>query len=317
MPRRAIRALAAVLLTACAGAAGGPRDGTLAQPTALAITTSAPPTKVEVTASAYGRVVISTDPGTPCTVRIHIGAPKYGDLPPPAVDGTADAAGALTVSYPTPHLPATTGWHEVTCGTGTANADFSIPSTPVTATHFTARIRVVAIDEQITGVTSRSDPALVPLRDNDVAALQRSLAADWSVATRGLSTLELVAAAPADIVLTVVAARDTPVMVTASDGSQGIFLYVAEQRTTFSGDNFVAVALHELGHLWCCNGPGSDGSGHWATPVADPLLGGVDRYGLMNHPVQCYLIGAIESCPNRFSDRELRTMGFDRIPPPR
>jgi len=317
MPRRAVHALAAVLLTACAGAAAGPRDGTIARPTALAITTAAPPTTVVVTASAYGRVVIGTDPGTPCTVRIHIGAPKYGDLPPPAVAGTADAAGALTVTYPMPHLPASAGWHEVTCGTGAANADFTIPDRPITATHFTARIRVAAIDDQITGVTTRMDPALVALRDGDVAALRRSLAADWLVATRGLSTLELVTAAPADVVLTVLAARDTPVMVTAADGSQGIFLYVAEERTIFSSDNFVAVALHELGHLWCCNGPGSDGSGHWATPLADPLLGGVDRYGLMNHPVQCYRIGAIESCPNRFSDRELRTMGFDRIPPPR
>jgi len=317
MPRLAARAMGAVLLAACVGATGTPRDGTVPQPTAFAVTTSAPPTRVEVTASAYGRVVIGTDPGTPCTVRIHVAAPKYGDLPPLTVDGTADAAGALTVTYPMPHLPPTAGWHEVSCGTGTANADFTVPAAPITATHFTARIRVAAIDEQITGVTTRMDPALVALRDSDVAALRRSIVSDWSIATRGLSTLELVAAAPADIVLTVLAARDTPVMVTAADGSQGIFLYVAEQRTTFSGDNFVAVALHELGHLWCCNGPGSDGSGHWATPVADPLLSGVDRYGLMNHPVQCYLIGAIESCPNRFSDRELRTMGFDRIPPPR
>jgi len=37
----------------------------------------------------------------------------------------------------------------------------------------------------------------------------------------------------------------------------------------------------------------------------------------MNHPVSCIVFAVgVESCPNRFSDRELRTMGFTQIPPP-
>lgn len=160
--------------------------------------------------------------------------------------------------------------------------------------------------------------ALVPSRDVDVSTLQRTLVSEWAVATRGLSTLDLVTTATADIVITVLAARDTSVHLTDGDGSQAIFLYVADPTAgTFSPDNFVAVALHELGHIWCCHGPEASADGHWAQAVADPLLQGVDRFGLMNHPVSCVVFAAgVESCPNRFSERDLRAMGFTQIPPP-
>jgi cell division protein FtsB len=96
-----------------------------------------------------------------------------------------------------------------------------------------------------------------------------------------------------------------------------IFLFPADDGGILSADNFVAVALHELGHIWCCFGPEASADGHWAQAIADPLLQGVDRFGLMNHPVSCIVFAAgVESCPNRFSDRELRTMGFTLIPPP-
>ena len=36
----------------------------------------------------------------------------------------------------------------------------------------------------------------------------------------------------------------------------------------------------------------------------------------MTHPVTCLVGPGFESCPNRFSDRELRTMGFTEIPAP-
>jgi len=96
-----------------------------------------------------------------------------------------------------------------------------------------------------------------------------------------------------------------------------IFLFPAADATVLSPDNFVAVALHELGHIWCCSGPDASPDGHWAQPIADPLLQGIDRFGLMNHPVSCIVFAAgIESCPNRFSERDLRAMGFTQIPPP-
>jgi len=172
--------------------------------------------------------------------------------------------------------------------------------------------------EQIEGVTARPEPSLAAARDRDVDALTKTLVTEWSTATRGLSRVELVAAAPADIVLTVVAARTNSYLSRWSgDGSMAIFLFPAADATVLSPDNFVAVALHELGHIWCCSGPDASPDGHWAQPIADPLLQGIDRFGLMNHPVSCIVFAAgIESCPNRFSERDLRAMGCTQIPPP-
>jgi hypothetical protein len=308
-------ALIGLLLVACSSAATGPTPSTTASPTtATAQSAGASTTPVAVTESAYGRIAVRTAAGSRCTVGIHIGPPTYGDLPPTSVEGTADAGGALTLTYPAPHLPGGTGRHEVACGTSTASVDFAIPAA-IPAARFSARIRAPEVNEQVPGATARLEAALVPRRDLAVEALQRSLALEWNAATRGLSTLELVTTATADMVITVLPGRSTSVHVTHGDGSQAIFLYVADPSGVLTTDNIVAVALHELGHIWCCRGADSL-DGHWATAVADPLLQGVDRFGLMNHPVQCIVFGSIQSCPNRFSERDLRAMGFTRIPPP-
>ena len=310
-------ALIGLLLVACARTTAGPAGPT-------AVTTDPPPApsatgspiQVAVTDSTYGRIAIRTLAGTRCSVSIHIGPPEYGDLPPTSVEGTADAGGGLTLTYPAPHLPGGTGRHEVSCGTGTASADFPIP-TSIAASRFSVRIRVPAITEQIPGATARPEASLVPPRDLDVAALKGSLVSEWTKATRGLSTLDLVSTATADMVITILPARGTSVHVSAGDGSQAIFLYVSDGSGVFTSDNLVAVTLHELGHIWCCHGPDASTDGHWAQAITDPLLQGVDAFGLMNHPVKCtFFAGGIESCPNRFSDRELRTMGFTQIPPP-
>lgn len=315
-------ALVGVVLAACASSATTPRA---TSPT----TTSAGPTfaqptltPVSISDSAYGRVVARTAPGIRCAVEVHVGPPRFGDVPPASLDATADAFGALTVTYPTPTLPKQTARYVITCGSGTtagtAGADFAIAGYPIPATHFTARIRVAAVDEQIDGVTARPDPSLSAARDRDVELLTRTLVTEWTAATRGLSALELVTNAPADIVLTVVTARTNSYLSQSpGDGSMAIFLFPADDRGTLSADNFVAIALHELGHIWCCTGPDASADGHWAQAIADPLLQGVDRFGLMNHPVSCIVFAAgVESCPNRFSDRELRTMGFTQIPRP-
>jgi len=104
---------------------------------------------------------------------------------------------------------------------------------------------------------------------------------------------------------------------TTSDDSQDIVIYVSDQvlgRRTV--ENNVAVALHELGHIWCCHGPDANDSGHWVTKQASPGLYGVDKYGLMTDPVTCVSFGAVLSCPNRFSDREMVALGFTNFPPP-
>jgi len=310
-------AVIGLLLVACARSAAGPAGPT-------AITTNAPETppaaasaiQVTVTDSTYGRVAIRTQAGARCVAGIHVGPPEYGDLPPTSVEGTADQSGGLTLTYPAPHLPGGTGRHEVTCGTGTASADFAIPAA-IAAKRFSVRIRVPAIAEQIPGTTARLETALMPPRDLDVAALKTSLVTEWANATRGLSTLDLISAATADMVITILPARGTSVHISAGDGSQAIFLYVSDGSGVFTSDNLVAVTLHELGHIWCCHGPDASSDGHWAQAIADPLLQGVDAFGLMNHPVKCtFFAGGIESCPNRFSERELRTMGFTQIPAP-
>ena len=312
-----------VVLAACATSANGPRASGSVAATNAAPTVAQPTlTPVSISESTYGHVVARTAPGAHCAIQVHVGPPQFGDTPPASMDATADATGSVAASYPAPALPKQTARYVLTCGAGatagTAGADFPIAGYPIPARHFTARIKVAGVNDQIDGVTARPDPSLSAARDRDVDLLTRTLVTEWTTATRGLSTLDLVANAPADIVLTVVTARTNSYLTrSAADGSMAIFLFPADDGSILSADNFVAVALHELGHIWCCFGPDASADGHWAQPIADPLLQGVDRFGLMNHPVSCIVFAAgVESCPNRFSDRELRTMGFTQIPPP-
>jgi hypothetical protein len=123
-------------------------------------------------------------------------------------------------------------------------------------------------------------------------------------------------ASSADIVVYVVPAKGTSVHLRATDGSQRVLVYAMDEFGKVSAENSVAVALHELGHIWCCFGSGAGPDGHWLEKIPDPLLQGVDQYGLMTHPVTCLVGRGFESCPNRFSERELRTMGFTEIPAP-
>ena len=316
-------ALIGVVLASCSGSAAVPRatPASTASAPSGATLAQATPTAVSITEGTYGRLVARTTPGARCAIEVHVGPPRFGDVPPASLDAVADSFGSVVVLYPAPTLPKQTARYVVTCGAGatagTAGADFAITGYPIPAPRFTARIRVAGVNEQIEGVAARPDPALATARDRDVDVLARTLVAEWSAATRGLSTLSLVSSAPADIVLTVVTARASSYLSQSQDGSMAIFLFPADDRTILSADNFVAVALHELGHIWCCSGPEASPDGHWAVAIADPLLQGIDRFGLMNHPVSCIDFGGgVESCPNRFSERELRTMGFAQIPPP-
>jgi hypothetical protein len=167
----------------------------------------------------------------------------------------------------------------------------------------------------LAGVTTRLEPSLVAPRDADVARMTATLENEWRLATRGLGALKLVESS-ADIVIYVLPGKGTSLHVLAADGSQRVLVYAVDEFGTVSAENSVAVALHELGHIWCCFGPDAGPDGHWLQKIPDPLLKGVDQYGLMTHPVTCLVGRGFESCPNRFSERELRTMGFTEIPPP-
>lgn len=307
--------LAALLLSAsCAGAT---TDGATSAPDATA-SAALEAELIKVGASSYGSLSLVTAPGARCTVQVTAPLGKLADGPPGSVTAQADAAGQLLLTYVAPRVPAGTGTHTVTCsgerGTSSVNASFTVPSGMLSATRFTARITAspVPTDEK----SVREDPTLVPLRDAAVTKLNSSLRAAWKDATRGLSQLDL-APGSADIVVKVVAAKAQSVHRTAPDSSEDVLIYVADQSgRPYALENVVAVTLHELGHIWCCRGAGTV-DGHWTTQEESPGLLGVDRFGLMNHPVNCLVVpSGFLSCPNHFSDRELRTMGYEQPPPP-
>lgn len=168
--------------------------------------------------------------------------------------------------------------------------------------------------------TFSSVPALVALRDASLMKMKSTLAIEWKNATRGLGGLQVVEQS-SDITIFVVAAHGTPVHRQGPDDSQDVIVFVEDALGQQSVENNVAAALHELGHIWCCYGPGTYPSpekerGHWLTNELSPGLYGVDKFGLMTDPVTCIPFGSILSCPNRFSDREMRALGFTTFPPP-
>jgi hypothetical protein len=113
----------------------------------------------------------------------------------------------------------------------------------------------------------------------------------------------------------VLAGRGTSVNRLGADGSEDIVFFVSGEFGPKTVENVIATTLHELGHIWCCRGAEADDGGHWKEKLRDPGLYGVDKYGLMTDPVTCVSFGAVISCPNRFSDREMRALGFASFPP--
>lgn len=282
--------------------------------TVYATTTSAP---LAVTESTYGTVGLRTAAGVSCRVEVSVNAGAFGDPPRSPLQGQADAAGALRMTYATPRLPPGRGLHHVSCGEGprraSQTAPFDVPDRAVSAAAMSVRVAAPAPGgERIPGNVAFVS-VLTDVRDRAIARLRTSLATEWRDATRGLGGISVVDES-ADVVVKVLPAAGTSVHRTAADGSEDVLLYVADDRGAIDLDNLVAIALHELGHVWCCRGPGTT-DGHWNVPEASDTLTGLDRFGLMNHPVMCATLrSGILSCPNRFSDRELRTMGFTSIP---
>jgi len=274
---------------------------------------------IAVVASTYGSFQIKTQPLDSCELAIKVDPGSIGDGPPKTLSAKADLNGVAAWTYPTPLIPAGHGRHEVSCsgerGRSDSWSEFTVIARSLDAKGFTTRIEAVDPITGISGVTTRLDPSLVPARDADIARMTATLQNEWKLATRGLGALTLVASS-ADLVVYVVPGKGTSVHMLAADGSQRVLVYAVDEFGTVSAENSVAVALHELGHIWCCFGAGAGTDGHWLEKIPDPLLQGVDQYGLMTHPVTCLVGRGLESCPNRFSERELRTMGFTQIPAP-
>jgi hypothetical protein len=269
--------------------------------------------------SGYGTLEIRTKPLDSCDVAIKVDAGTFGDGPPKTLVGRADANGTVSWTYSAPLIPAGHGRHEVTCtgadGARSVGAEFEVALKRLTAKGFTARVQGVDPTTGLGGLSGKLEPSLVAARDASVARLNEILVKEWSAATRGLGAVKLVPAS-ADIVIYVVPGRSNSLHLTSPDGSQRILLYTVDDYGPVSTENAVAAALHELGHIWCCRGPDAGPDGHWLEPIADPLLQGVDRFGLMTHPVTCLVFPGFTTCPNRFSERELRAMGFANIPAP-
>jgi hypothetical protein len=311
--------LAGFVISACAPTAAAPGAPTAARDPAATLAPTASPIPLTISSSRYGAIDIQTLPGDSCDVGIKVWPGTFGDGPPKSLTGKADATGVLAWTYPAPLVPAQTGRHEVTCtgalGTRSTFAQFDISLKTVDARGFTARVQAVDPIAGLDGLTTRLEPSLVAARDASVARLNDTLVKEWSAATRGLGAVRLVASS-ADIVIYVVPGRNTSLHLTSPDGSQRILLFMSDDLGPVSTDNSVAVALHELGHIWCCRGADAGPDGHWLQQIADPLLQGVDRFGLMTHPVTCLVFPGFVTCPNRFSERELLTMGFADVPAP-
>ncbi len=306
-------AVAAVACTAPAVPVAAPST----PPATVRPTTTPVPTpalSITVTDAAYGRLVLSSRAGADCDVVINMVPGRLGDRPPERTTAAVGPSGVFVWSYATPPQPRQRAAYAIACRAGDerviATAPFEITDREPRAAAFTARVIIADPPSDV-----RGDPALVPLRDTAAAQIRSALAREWSAATRGLGTLQVIEG-PAEVLIKVVAARSSSVHERAGDGSQEIRVFVASPGGPESTENLVAIALHEIGHIWCCSGEGSEPGGHWATAAADPELQGVDRFGLMNHPVSCLTFGTVVSCPNRFSRRDLTAFGFTNIPSP-
>lgn len=312
--------VAGLVASACAPAASAAApDRSPDGGTTTTIAPTASPVPLSVASSSYGALEIKTLPGDSCDVAIKVEPGDFGDGPPKTLAGKADATGTVSLMYAAPLVPVGNGRHEVTCtgalGARTTWSQFDIGLKSLDAKGFTARIQGVDPVAGLDGLTTKLEPSLVAARDASVARLNATLVKEWSAATRGLGAVKLVASS-ADIVIYVVPGRSNSLHLTSADGSQRILVFMVDDLGPVSTENSVAVALHELGHIWCCHGADAGTDGHWLTSVADPLLQGVDRFGLMTHPVTCLVFPGFVTCPNRFSERELHAMGFAQVPPP-
>ena len=139
------------------------------------------------------------------------------------------------------------------------------------------------------------------LRDSVAAALP----AAWATATSGRGQLALRTDADIDVELD--GSSGTSALTQHKLGgrvvSRTIAVHTIEGSRRLSVGELLATTLHELGHIWCCFGPGTK-DGHWADqPTA------FSSVGLMNSPLTCTVTpGSDPICPSVFSDRELAEM---------
>jgi len=145
---------------------------------------------------------------------------------------------------------------------------------------------------------------LPTLRDS----LAGALPAAWATATQGRGQLFL--RNEGDIDIELAGTNGTSALTQHSRGgkvtSRTITVHTIDGNRRLVISDLMATTLHELGHIWCCYGPGTSG-GHWA----DPPPSGFSLVGLMYPTIRCQVSAGSEPvCPNVFSDRELTEMGL-------
>ncbi len=139
---------------------------------------------------------------------------------------------------------------------------------------------------------------LPDLRDSIAGALP----AAWGTATGGRGQLALRTDADIDVELD--GTGGTSALTQHSRAgkvvSRTIAVHTIDGSRRLAAAELVVTTLHELGHIWCCFGPGTK-DGHWAdTPT------GFSSVGLMYSPMTCTVTpGSDPVCPSVFSDREL------------
>ncbi len=136
-------------------------------------------------------------------------------------------------------------------------------------------------------------------------AIAGALPAAWATATGGRGQLAIRTDADIDIELDGSGGTSalTQHKLNGRVVSRTIAVHTVEGTRRLSVGELVVTALHELGHIWCCYGPGTK-DGHWTdTPT------GFSSVGLMYSPMTCSVTpGSDPVCPNVFSDRELAEM---------
>jgi len=139
------------------------------------------------------------------------------------------------------------------------------------------------------------------LRDEIAAALPNA----WATATAGRGHLSL--RTDGDIDLELDGTDGTSALTQHSSGgrviSRKIAVHTVEGQRHLTIPELMATVLHELGHIWCCFGPGTK-DGHWSDTPTD-----FSSVGLMYSPMTCRVSkGSDPVCPTLFSERELAEM---------
>ncbi len=142
---------------------------------------------------------------------------------------------------------------------------------------------------------------LPQLRDAIAGALPNA----WTTATGGRGQLSLRTDGDIDVELD--GTNGTSALMQHQSGarvtSRTIAVHTIDGSRRLTVPELMATTLHELGHIWCCFGPGTK-DGHWAETPTD-----FSSVGLMYSPMNCRASrGSDPICPSVFSERELAEM---------